>query len=125
MEAAIGKVTIVEDYIRSKVNSWFQQLKIVSQITEFQPADINGFKHILTFLCTITSNLEQYMQSIEEVIQLAFIPAITSKYIRSDNERKLLAIPIKFGGLGLLDYRYSQNIEYRNSREVTQDLFEI
>ena len=65
------------------------------------------------------------MQSIEEVIQLAFIPTITGKYIRSDNERKLLAIPIKFGGLGLLDYRHSQNIEFRNSREVTQDLFEI
>ena len=47
---------------------------------------------------------------------------ITGGYIYSGNKRKLFALPIKFGGLGLPDYRETQKREYRNSREVTKDL---
>ena len=44
------------------------------------------------------------MQPIKEATRLIFIPAITGGYISSHNERKLFALRIKFGGLGLLDY---------------------
>ena len=64
------------------------------------------------------------MQPIEEVIRLKFIPAITGGCICSDNERKLLALPIKLGGLSLLKYNETQNIEYRNSRKITKELTE-
>ena len=67
---------------------------------------INGLKQKFTFLHTI-SNLEHYIQPIEEVI-----PVITSGGICSDNERKLIALPIKFGGFGLLDYCETQKFEY-------------
>ena len=54
----------------------------------------------------------------EKAIRLRFIRAI------SDNERKLIALQIIFGGLDLLDYCETQNIEYQNSSEVTKDLTE-
>ena len=49
---------------------------------------------------------------------------ITSGCICSDNEKKVFVLPIKFNGLDLLDYCETQNIEYRNSREVTKYLTE-
>ena len=64
------------------------------------------------------------MLPIEEVIPLRLIPAITDGYIYPNNERKLFALPIKFSGYGLLDSCEPQNIEYRNSREVTKGLIE-
>ena len=50
------------------------------------------------------------MQPSEEVTRLIFIPAITDRYICSDNERNLFALPITFGGLGLLDYTVRHKI---------------
>ena len=43
------------------------------------------------------------MQLVEEVIRLRFSPVITGGYTPFDNVLKFLALPIKFGGLGLLD----------------------
>ena len=42
----------------------------------------------------------------------------------SDYEKKVFALSIKFNRLGPLDYCETQNIEYRNLREVTKDLTE-
>ena len=64
------------------------------------------------------------MYPIEEVLRFKFIPAITSGYICPDTERKLLELPIKFGGLGLRNYSETQNIEYQNSRTITKNLTE-
>ena len=64
--AVIGRVTVREDYIRSKVNSWRQQLEILLHIAELQTqtvysAYISGLKHKFTFWNTISS-LKHYMQ---------------------------------------------------------------
>ena len=59
-----------------------------------------------------------------EVIRLRFIPMLTSRRICSDSERKLIALPIKFGGFGLLDYCKTRNFEYQNSKELTKGVTE-
>ena len=62
------------------------------------------------------------MQPIAKVIRLTFIPAITSGYICSDNERKLFVLPIKFDGLGLVGYYCAYkilNIETREKKQKT------
>ena len=48
----------------------------------------------------------------------------TIKIYSSDYEKKVFALSIKFNRLGPLDYCETQNIEYRNLREVTKDLTE-
>ena len=118
--AVIGDLSFKEDYIKEKVESWRQQLELLSQIAELQPqaaysAYINGFKHKFTYFLITISNFESYMQPIEEVIRLKFIPAITGGYICSDNDRN---------GLSFLKYNETQNIEYRNSRKITKELTE-
>ena len=61
------------------------------------------------------------MQPIEKVIRLRFITAITSRCICSD-EWEEVALQIKFGGLDLLDYYETQNIENQNSSKVPKDV---
>ena len=87
---------------------------ILSKIAEIQPqaaysAYIHGFKHKFTFFIRTIPNLSNYLQPIEEVLRSQFIPAITGGHLCSDKERDLLALPIKFGGLGLQNIAYIAN----------------
>ena len=52
------------------------------------------------------------------------MPAIIGGHIYSDAERVLLALRVKFGGLGLLNLCEIANIELLNSREITRELNE-
>ena len=54
----------------------------------------------------------------------SFIPAITGGHICSDTERALLALPVKFDGLGLQNLYEVANTELLNSKEITRGLFE-
>ena len=53
---------------------------------------------LIIFYCTITP-LVDFMQPIEDVIWFNLIPAITGGHLCSENDRILLALARRFGGL--------------------------
>ena len=76
-----------------------------------------GFQHKFTFFLRTVPDTADYLRS-------RFIPAITGGHICSDVERALLAIPVKFGGLGLQNLCEVANTELLNSKEKTRELYE-
>ena len=80
-----------------------------------------GLKQKSSFLRAV-SEIAAYLLLIEET--LSFIAAITGAHISSYVERVLLALPVKFGGLGLQNLCEVANIELLNSKEVTGELYE-
>ena len=59
---------------------------------------------------------------LEETIRYNLIPALTGGHQCSDLERKLLALPARYGGLWLTVYTNISNHEYENSRKITKEL---
>ena len=82
-----------------------------------------GFKHKFTFFLRTVPDID-YLLPIEETLRSRFIPAITGGHICSDAERALLALPVKFGGLGLQNLSEVANTELLNSKEITRELYE-
>ena len=68
------------------------------------------------------SNLAQYLQPLEEVIRNRFIFALTGGHQINDNERKLLSLPPKFGGLGIRMVMEEAGHEYISSKQLTATL---
>ena len=60
--------------------------------------------------------------AIEEAIRHQFIPAITGGKQVNDNERKLISLPPRYGGLGIQNPTQTSEIEFQNSLEMTKDL---
>ena len=58
-----------------------------------------GLKHKSSFFLPAVPDMADYLLLIKET--LCFMPAITGGHICSYAERALLALPVKFGGLGL------------------------
>ena len=126
--AVLGDISFKEEYIRNEVHSW-NKLEILSKIAEIQPqaaysAYIFGFKHKFTFFLRTVPDIADYLLPIEEILRSRFIPAITGGHICSDAERALLALPVKFGGLGLQNLCEVANTELLNSKEITKELYD-
>ena len=83
-----------------------------------------GFKHKFTFFLRTVPDISNYLFLIEETLRSRFIPAITGGHICSDAERALLALPVKFGGLGLQNLCEVANTALLNSKEITRKLYE-
>ena len=78
-----------------------------------------GFKHKFKFFLRTVPDISDYLFAFEETLRSRFVPAITGGHICSDAERALLALPVKFGGLGLHNLCIVGNTELLNSSKRT------
>ena len=83
-----------------------------------------GFKHKFKFFLRTVPDISDYLFAYEETLRSRFAPAITGGHICSDAERALLALPVKFGDLGLQNLCEVANTELINSKEITRELYE-
>ena len=59
------------------------------------------------------------MSPVENIIKETLIPALFDGFPISEEFRKLLALPCKLGGMGIIDPTENANGKYSNSRELT------
>ena len=103
--AALGSKEFVDSYIKEKVSSWIHQVQKLSIIAKSQPqsayaAFVHGFQNKWVFLCRTMPNMAQQLQPLDDAITSIFIPALLGRTV-SVTDRSLLALPCRFGGIGL------------------------
>ena len=116
-----------EEYLATKVDGWIEEIKILSEIAKSQPQAayscfITGFRHKVTYYMRTIHGASNQLQRLDQVIQTEFIPSITDGIICNENDRKLLSLPPKLGGLGLPIFAEISQIEYENSIKLTEGL---
>ena len=62
------------------------------------------------------------LQPLEDVIRMEFIPVITGQPAPNDVVRALLALPVRLGGLAIIDPTKTADAEYESSIRVTAPL---
>ena len=67
-------------------------------------------------------DISDQLNQLHELKTPEFIPAITGGIHCSDIERKLLSLPSKLGGLGILIFTEISNQEYEYSLMLSKDL---
>ena len=85
----------------------------------------SGYQHKFTYFIRTIQGIEEYLQPIEETIRHYLIPSITGCHICTDNERDLLSLPPRYGGLGLNMITQTAVFEHQNSVKMTQNLKKI
>ena len=69
-------------------------------------------------------NISNLLRHTDDIITKELIPAITGGVKCSENERKLLSLPPKLGGLGIPIFSEKSDFEYSNSKMMTKQLCE-
>ena len=127
--AALGSRLFTEQYVSEKVDSWSRCVAKLSDIAKVHPhAAYSAFTHGLcnkwTYFLRTIPGISSLLQPLEVVISSKFIPALTGRLV-SDEERALLALPIRLGGLGIVDPQTVSDSEFAASEKVTSPLVEL
>ena len=96
--AVIGSRWYKEDYMN--------EVKFIREIAKIEPqcalsCFISGYKHKLNYYMMSEPNISNLLRYIDDVITKEFILAIAGGIKCSENERNLLSLPPKLGGLGI------------------------
>ena len=124
--AAIGTPEYKHTYITEKVEEWCQRLKKLSAIAKTQPhaaysGYIIGEQHKYTYFLRTLPNISDTLKPLDNIIEEEFIPALLGTSI-STNEREILSLPIREGGLGLRIHHQVSSSTYNASKNVTRPL---
>ena len=124
--AALGSHLFTEQYVSEKVDSWSCCVAKLSDIAKVHPHNAySAFTHGLcnkwTYFLRTIPGISSLLEPLEAVISSKFILALTGRFI-SDDERALLALPIRLGGLGIVDPQTVSDSEFAASEKVTSPL---
>ena len=120
--AALGTRDFVVEYVREKVANWKAEIGRLSSFAKSEPhaayaALTHGLMSHWMFFLRCIEGIAHLMQPVEDAIRLQLLPAITSREALTDDERDLLALPARLGGIGLRnpttqteEHNYSQRL---------------
>ena len=126
--AIIGSPEYKEEYVKNKVDEWVDDIQKLANIAHAEPqaayaAMILGIQHRWKFIQRTVPDISDYFTPLDREIHHKLIPAIVGRQI-SDDERDILALPVRYGGLGIPRPNENSNFEYAASRKITQPLKE-
>ena len=125
--AAINSVGFRDIFVKEKDNDWVFQLIMLSNVATFYPqaaycAFTAGFRHKFNYILRTIPDLSKHLQPVEDVIRHKFIPALCEGRSCSDDERLLLSLPVKLGGLGIPYLTRIAALEYDASRSIIEPI---
>ena len=127
--AAIGTTEFKSMYVRQKVTAWTEMLTKLADIAKTQPhAAFAAYIHCLqnqwNFVARAMPDTAELFQPLEDKIRQVFLPSLLLRTV-SDNEREVLSMPARFGGLGIFNPTLACNASHENSKIVTQPIVDM
>ena len=106
---------------------WINQLEFLSKIVAVESqaayfAIVSGFKHKVTYTIRTVPDIRKHPEKLDQAVDTKFIPTLTDDHFYSEIERKLLSLPVKYGGMGIVFFCNIAEKECNNSRAVTASL---
>ena len=125
--AAIGTRSFVENYVQRKVSGWIREVERLSSIATTQPhAAYAAFTHGLTskwtYLARTIPDIEDLLQPLEDAIRQQFLPSLTGQVAFGDAARDLMALPVRLGGLGVINPSRQSTAHNNMSKKITAPL---
>ena len=124
--AVVGNSDFKKKYVQNKIEKWIQDINQLSEIAVNEPqlalcAYTKAMCMRWSFVQRTISNISQLFQPLEEVIRDTFIPAVIGRKV-SDVERRMLALPVRFGGIGILNPTETADMAFDISVRITSEL---
>jgi hypothetical protein len=124
--AALGSNQFKTEYIESKVSEWIEEVENLAEMAKSDPhsafsAFTHGLRHKWSYTMRTVNGISDQLKPLENSIMNKLIPSLTGKQI-NDTERKLISLPPRLGGLGIIDPSEISQFEYNNSNQLTSQL---
>ena len=85
-------------------------------------AFVVGYRQKFNYLFRTIKDLDEFLAPLENAIRFKFIPSLCDGRHCNDTERKILALPTKSGGLGIINVFEEAKFQYETSYAATSSL---
>ena len=126
----IGTAEGKEKFVGEKVKEWCADLRQLAEIATREPqaaysAFIFGLSKRWNYVCRTTPDINHLLRLLEHEIKETFIPALFDRaFSCEDTLRNIMALPQRYGGLGIPNMLEVAENEYLFSLQITQTLTE-
>jgi hypothetical protein len=129
MGAWVGSEDHKERYVSDKVSEWVKDVEELARIGKDEPqAAYSCFTKAVsqrwTYVQRTIPDIGHLFEPLEDAIRSSLIPAIVGRKIK-DVDRDIFALPVRFGGLNIVNPVESADREYRASRFITKNLTDV
>ena len=123
--AVVGSKIYREDYIKEKVEKWITDIKQLADIASEEPqlaysAFTKGICHRWRFFMRTIPDIAEYFAPLESKFMHVLIPALLGRPV-NQHERDILELPVRCGGLSIINPVRITSREYAYSVAVTKD----
>ena len=123
----IGNKEKTEEFVAKQIEEWKKDIDALVEIAQQEPqlaysAYVFGTSKRWQFVCRTTPGISEALQPLEDTIHQKLIPALFEGKFISEDFRKVLRLPTRLGGLGILNPVEEADFEYQNSLIMTAEL---
>ena len=116
-------------YVSQKVENWVSDVKDLAKIAIDEPqvalsAYTKSICHRWTFIQRTMPDTGNLFAPLEDSIREFLIPSIVGRQV-SDLERRMIALPVRYGGLGVSNPMENADREYLASLTITKNLSDL
>ena len=127
---AIVTRMFTEDFFKSRVQEWVKEVERLSQIARSQPHSAyavltHGLVGHWTYLCKLSEVPENLLEPLEKVIQESLLPNFTGQPAPSVQVRRLLGLPTRHGGLGIVNPVTLPSVCHKDSVAIAEPLVQL
>ena len=127
--AVVGSPDFKREFVTTKVTNWVKDVEALTKISEEEPQAAyagfcKGLQHRWTFTQRTIPGIAELFRPLEEVIRGKFLPALLGREI-NDIERRIFALPVRYGGLGIPDPTNTSDNAFADSEEICRPLTEL
>ena len=120
----IGKKEGLQSYQQELVKNWISEIETLSDFAKTEPQAVyscftHGWVHKLNYFLRVIPDFSDELKLLDETIDLKLLPVMLGKNFISENERELLSLSPKLGGLGIPIFSKTCLQEFENSRRLT------
>ena len=129
MGAVIGSDDFKQKFVENKISKWVNDVETLADIAQDEPQAAyscftKAIAHRWTYVQRTIPNIAHLFTPLEKAIREKLIPAIVGRNV-SEMERKIFALPVKLGGMGLYNPTLTADEEFQASSIITANLTDI
>ena len=118
----MGSEEFKESYVKGKIEKWIIDVEELARIAKDEPQAVyssftKAISHRWTYVQRTVPDIQHLFIPLEEAIREKLIPAIIGRKV-SNIERRIFALPVRLGGLGIRDPTKSSQ-EFTASSKTT------
>ena len=125
---ALGTQEFVEKFMADKVSDWSSEVRRLAKFAATQPqaayaAYTHGLINRWVYSLRVTTPVdESLLKPLEDVVLQKLIPALTGQSTPNGNTRALLALPVRLGGMGIVNPTTLPTVQHQSSVALCKPL---